>query len=80
MSALRFKTIVLAAAYPRGRWVFLPLAGLCAVARVLTQDHYVSDVISGAILGLVAGCLAVFSPSLTRLLGAIVRRFERAAV
>jgi len=72
-------SIVLAAAYPRGRWVFLPLAVLCGVARVLTLDHFVSDVIAGAILGLVAGCLAVFSPSLTRLLNRIVRRFERPA-
>ena len=49
-SAFAFSA-VMAAAYPRGAAVFLTLAVLCAATRVMTLQHYVSDVLVGAALG-----------------------------
>jgi membrane-associated phospholipid phosphatase len=63
-------SIVLAATYPRGRWVFLSLAAACGVARVLTLDHFASDVFAGACIGTTAGLWAARS----RLLGTLCDR------
>jgi membrane-associated phospholipid phosphatase len=36
---------------PRGRWLFVFVAAACAVARVVMQAHFWSDVIMGSVLG-----------------------------
>lgn len=46
---------VLAARYPSAAWVFYLLAALVAAGRVLGGSHYLSDVLGGAILGLLVG-------------------------
>jgi membrane-associated phospholipid phosphatase len=43
----------MAIAYPRFRRVFYALAALCGVQRVLSADHYLTDVLVGAALGVV---------------------------
>ncbi len=48
-------TGALSAMYPRGRGVFLVAAGLCGLTRILTVQHYVSDVAVAAALGLWMG-------------------------
>jgi membrane-associated phospholipid phosphatase len=60
-------SVVLARAYPRGCWVFLPLAAACGIARVLTLDHFASDVFAGACIGAAAGLWAARSRLLGRL-------------
>ncbi len=67
-------SVVLATAYPRGRWIFLSLATLCGLARVLTGAHFVSDVFAGMFIGLAAGLWAVHSQTLTRLIARIESR------
>jgi membrane-associated phospholipid phosphatase len=37
--------------FPRGKWIFFLLAAFFAFTRVITRDHFLSDVISGALLG-----------------------------
>jgi lipid A 4'-phosphatase len=37
--------------WPRPLWLYVALAALVAVARVVTGQHYLSDVIAGAIIG-----------------------------
>lgn len=39
------------AAWPRLRWFFWPLGISIAVARMIVDAHYLSDVIAGAVLG-----------------------------
>lgn len=41
-----------------GRWISYPFAGLVAYSRVYNQDHWPSDVVTGAVLGVVAGVQA----------------------
>jgi len=50
-------TAVLSRAYPRGRGVFFAAAILCAASRVLDLEHYLSDVLAGAGLGVLLGAL-----------------------
>jgi membrane-associated phospholipid phosphatase len=71
-------SVVLAAAWPRGRWLFVGLAAGCAVARVLTLDHYASDVFAGAVLGAAGGLWAGRSAALGRLIDRIEARRRRA--
>ncbi|GIW76237.1 MAG: hypothetical protein KatS3mg104_1300 [Phycisphaerae bacterium] len=40
-------------AYPRFRVIFFSLAGLCGLQRVLSADHYLTDVFAAAVLGIV---------------------------
>jgi len=47
----------LACLSPRGRWLFLILAALCALARVVMQAHFYSDVLAGAAIGYTLGWL-----------------------
>lgn len=46
---------VLASRFPRQAWIFYGVAGLVGVGRVVGGSHYPSDVLAGAILGLVVG-------------------------
>jgi membrane-associated phospholipid phosphatase len=41
-----------------GRWWTYPLAGLVGYSRVYNQDHWPSDVVAGAVLGIAAGVQA----------------------
>ncbi|CAO0822632.1 hypothetical protein DFAR_310005 [Desulfarculales bacterium] len=41
--------------YPRLAWLFYVLAALVAAGRVVSDAHYVSDVLAGAVLGLAVG-------------------------
>jgi membrane-associated phospholipid phosphatase len=40
-------------AYPRFRVVFFSIAGICGLQRVLSADHYLTDVLAAAVLGVV---------------------------
>jgi membrane-associated phospholipid phosphatase len=42
---------------PGGRWVFLVLAVLMAISRVVLNVHYASDVVMGAFMGVMAAVL-----------------------
>ena len=46
---------VLAACFPRAAWLFYLLAALDAAGRVVGGSHYLSDILGGAILGLMVG-------------------------
>jgi len=48
---------VFAAFYPRLRWPLYALAAAVAAGRVYLQRHYVSDVLAGAIIGIVIASL-----------------------
>ena len=41
--------------YPTSKWLFYLLAWGCAVTRVLSRAHYISDVTFGALLGWAVG-------------------------
>ncbi len=42
-------------AWPRWRWIFLVLAGLVAMARLVQGAHFLSDVTAGAAVGWIVG-------------------------
>ena len=44
----------LAVLYPKGRWIFFPVALLVAVSRVMLTVHWASDALAGAWLGFTA--------------------------
>lgn len=46
---------MLAARFPTAAWVFYTLAALVAAGRVLGGSHHLSDVLGGAVLGLLVG-------------------------
>jgi undecaprenyl-diphosphatase len=46
---------VMTAVYPSGRWVWYSLAVLVAFTRVYINAHFPSDVLAGAVLGLLIG-------------------------
>ncbi|HSE57988.1 MAG TPA: phosphatase PAP2 family protein [Nitrospiraceae bacterium] len=46
---------VLARRYPSARWLWYGAAAFVAFSRILRGSHFVTDVMAGAILGLVAG-------------------------
>lgn len=46
---------VLARRYPSARWIWYGTAALVTFSRILRGSHFVTDVMAGAILGLVAG-------------------------
>lgn len=58
--------IVLAAFYPRGRWLFPALAALAGIQRVLHESHFTSDVIWGAATGCIFAPLCVYGSRLSR--------------
>jgi undecaprenyl-diphosphatase len=49
---------VLAFYFPRGRLILFGAAGLVAVERVLEGAHYLSDVVAGSGIGIIAACCA----------------------
>lgn len=51
--------VVLAAMYPRGRWLFFLYAGLTGLHRMECSAHYPSDVCVGAAVGWLIGQLAL---------------------
>ena len=56
--------VALAAYFPQGRAWFYSLAGLVALQRVVHLDHFPSDVLVGAAIGLVVGTrMILWSPS-----------------
>lgn len=57
--------IVLAAFYPRGRWLFPALAALAGCQRVLHQSHFASDVLWGAAVGCIFAPLCVYGSRLS---------------
>lgn len=56
--------IVLAAFYPRGRWLFPALAILAGAERVFDQYHYLSDVLWGGAVGCIFAPLCVYGSRL----------------
>ena len=52
--------IVLAAFYPRGRWLFPAFAAGAAMQRVLGQSHFLSDALWGAAVGCIFAPLCVY--------------------
>jgi len=58
--------IVLAAFYPRGRWLFPAFAALAGLQRVLHQSHFASDIFWGAAVGCIFAPLCVYGSRLAR--------------
>lgn len=50
---------VLAAKFPRVRWLLFVVAMAIAVSRVLRGSHYLTDVAGGAVFGCITGMIAV---------------------
>jgi membrane-associated phospholipid phosphatase len=75
--------IVLAAFYPRGRWLFPAIAALAGLQRVLHQSHFASDVFWGAAVGCIFAPLCVYgsrlSQSFDRLEAYLIGRTEQIA-
>ncbi len=75
--------IVLAAFYPRGRWLFPACAALAGLQRVLHQSHFMSDVFWGAAVGCIFAPLCVYGSRLSqtfdRLEAFLLQRRQRAA-
>ncbi len=58
--------IVLAAFYPRGRWLFPALAALAGCQRLLHQSHFASDIFWGAAVGCIFAPLCVYGSRLSQ--------------
>lgn len=75
--------IVLAAFYPRGRWLFPGCAALAGMQRVLHESHFTSDVLWGAAVGCIFAPLCVYGSRLSiafdRLEDFLLARRERLA-
>lgn len=75
--------IVLAAFYPRGRWLFPAFAALAGFQRVLHQSHFASDVFLGAAVGCIFAPLCVYGSRLStmfdRLEEILIARSEQLA-
>jgi membrane-associated phospholipid phosphatase len=65
--------VVLAAFYPRGRWLFPSLAGLAGLERILHQAHFASDVLWGAAVGCAFAPLCVYGSRLSLALDRLER-------
>ncbi|MES2803823.1 MAG: phosphatase PAP2 family protein [Bdellovibrionota bacterium] len=55
-----FIAVFLGLYFPKLRWLFLTLATLTAYSRVYCGVHYPSDVLGGAVLGIISAWLAFF--------------------
>jgi len=51
---------MLALAFPKGRWFFYLIASVFAFTRVIIHDHFLSDVIGGAVVGVVGSFTAIY--------------------
>lgn len=51
---------MLCLALPKGKWIFYFAAAFIAFTRVITHDHFLSDVIGGAVVGYVGTLLTVY--------------------
>lgn len=75
--------IVLAAFYPRGRWLFPACAALAGLQRILHESHFTSDVFWGAAVGCIFAPLCVYGSRLSqafdRIEDRLLARRERAA-
>lgn len=47
--------VVLARRFPRWSWLFYSLAALVSLGRVVGGSHYLSDILAGAMVGLLSG-------------------------
>lgn len=46
---------VLAVRFPRWRWVFIAMACAIAASRILRGSHFITDVVAGTVIGVLAG-------------------------
>lgn len=53
-----------AVAFPRAKWVFFVIAAFFGFTRVIIHDHFLSDVIGGAVVGYVGATTALYWVSL----------------
>lgn len=51
---------VFAATFPRARWVFFAIAAFFGFTRVIIHDHFLSDVIGGAVVGYIGATTALY--------------------
>jgi len=49
-----------AAAFPKARWVFFAIAAFFGLTRVIIHDHFLSDVIGGAMVGYIGATTALY--------------------
>lgn len=52
-------TLVSCDQYPELSWLLIPFASLIAISRIVLGLHYPSDVLAGAVLGLLFGLLGI---------------------
>jgi membrane-associated phospholipid phosphatase len=51
---------MLTLAFPKGKWGFYLLATLISFTRVIIHDHFLSDIIGGAVIGYVGAVTSVY--------------------
>lgn len=78
-SAVAF-AVAMCWAYPKGRTVFLTLAGLVALQRIEANAHFVSDTCVGAALGWLIGSWSVGNTRLSRWWDAREERWKPAKI
>lgn len=66
--------ILLAAFYPRGRWLFPACAVLAGLQRILSDAHFASDVLWGAAVGCIFAPLCVYGSGLSSLFDKLEER------
>lgn len=47
-------------AFPKLRWFFISIASVFAFTRVIIHDHFLSDIIGGAVVGMVGSMTAIY--------------------
>lgn len=52
--------VLLSRYYPKYKIAFYTIAVLTALSRIYSGSHYLTDVIAGAVLGVMVGCLFLF--------------------
>ncbi len=66
----------LALLFPRGRWVFLTLAGLACLQRIVFDAHWPSDVLAGATVGIWAVAVIYRTTWADQLFGPLEQRIS----